>query len=387
MNYIITEFDIENIESCPICDGSDVAPVARSKVLDIEYFRTSCCKECGFVFRDRRPKLDWFLKNWNLRDVSQVNDKFNFINEEIEEKRMQRYGDTARFFKKILSSRKIIDVGCGTGTGLKSFEDEGFEVTGIEPDPSRARIGRERYGVNIIETTLDDYDSESEAFDIVTCLHSLEHFHSPYKVMKSIARLVKEGGHVYIEVPDFMKFVTDWNDAIFLAHLNNFSENNLKLLGMRVGLRPIIRTFPNSLGITHLGIVFCKDNSVKYSKEKYLRSKAVHDQYQYALRVYRNGLDDSHLLKEEVAVFNVPFINDISLSYKASSETKTLVRDNYLQRSINYDNKDREFVISPPTEDEFIKMKNREKEQYYKNRIDADIVSTHKGSEILYEEY
>jgi len=387
MIYTISELDIENIESCPICSGRDITPVAKSKVLNIDYFRTSCCKECGFVFRDRRPKLDWFLRNWSLRDVSQVNEKFNFINEEIEEERMQRYGDTARFFKRILNSNKIIDIGCGTGTGLKSFEDEGFEVTGIEPDPSRARIGRERYGVNIIETTVDDYVLESEAFDIVTCLHSLEHFHSPYTVMKSIARLVKEGGYVYIEVPDFMKFVTDWNDAIFLAHLSNFSENNLNLLGLRVGLRPIIRTFPNSSGITDLGIVFCKDSCYEYSKEKYLRSKAVHDQYQYALSVYSKGLDDRYLQKEKVPVFNVPLINDISLSYKASLETKASVEYNYLQRSINYDNEHKEFVVSSPSEAEFLKMKNKEKEQYCKNMTDVDTEETLKGSEILYKEY
>jgi hypothetical protein len=42
--------------------------------------------------------------------------------------------------------------------------------------------------------------------------------------MKSISNLTKEGGYVYIEVPDFVDFVKDWNDAIFLAHISNFKK-------------------------------------------------------------------------------------------------------------------------------------------------------------------
>lgn len=339
------------------------------------------------MYRDRRPKLDWFLKNWSLRDTSQISDKFNFVNEEIEKDRMQRYRDTARFFKKVINSRNILDIGSGTGTGLKSFEDEGFTVTGIEPDTSRARVGRDRYGVNIIETTVDSHNLEFETFDIVTCIHSLEHFHAPGKIMKSIANLVKEGGHVYIEVPDFMNFVTDWNDAIFLAHLNNFSENNLNLLGLSVGLRPIIRTYPKPSGIAHLGILFCKDSLNKYNKEEYLNTKAVHNQYQHAIDMYSNGLADKFLRDVNKFTYNVPVINDISLSYKATSKTKTLVESNYLQRNISYDENSGEFIVSEPSEVELLSNKIKEKELNFVNRLSADNKVVHKNPEISYIEY
>ena len=383
MNYTIVKDDIESIDSCPICECSEVILVARAKVLNVEYFRTCCCENCGFVFRDRRPKLDWFMRNWNLRDETQVNNKINFINEKIEDDRVQRYLETARFFKKVLSSHKIIDIGCGTGTGLKSFEEEGFEVTGIEPDSSRARVGRERYGVKIIETTVDEHSLESQTYDIATCLHSLEHFHYPHKIMESITRLVKDGGYVYIEVPDFTGFVTDWNDAILLAHLNNFSENNLILLGLKVGLKPVFRTFPKSSGLTHLGLLFCEDGDNKHRKEKYLESKAVHDQCLYAKSVYSNGLIDNSLKENKVATYNVPQINDISLSYKASLETKALVEDNYLARSIKYDKNSGEFIIKNPSEAEYTKTKEQRAKKGCKNNI----IENNVISEIEYKMY
>ena len=374
MNFKINKDDIESVKNCPCCDADSFIGLALSIVDNVEFLYTSCCKECGLVFREKRPKLRWFLNNFKLRDSFQVNEKINFINKNIENDRISRYRSIAFFLKKVTDGRKILDVGCGTGTGLKSFEDQGFEVTGIEPDHSRAKIGRQLYNVNIVETTIDDYKIESEKFYVVTCIHSLEHFHNPLIVMKSISNLAKEGGYVYIEVPDFVDFVKDWNDAIFLAHISNFSENNLSLLGASVGLRPLIRSYPKSSGYVHLGILFHKDSSYRYNKSHYVQEHTVNNTLKYAISCYKNNIDTT-LLKNEIPTFSLPFINDISLSYKIYNKNQS-TESNYNQYIY------RSAIYNPDCESYVIGVSSKVKEKTMGNQTLKD-----KTSEVIKYKY
>jgi SAM-dependent methyltransferase len=351
INFRIEQTDVEVIDLCPVCDCVDIKNLSTAIVNKVEYLQTSICSQCGFVFRNRRPSLNWFIKNWSRRDETQKTERIDFVNEDIEIDRMNRYKKTGQFLKKIIKGRKLIDIGSGTGTGLKAYQDEGFEVVGLEPDPSRARVGVKKYGVNIVESTVGEYchNSSKDKYDIATCLHSLEHFHSPLSIIKSIAKLVKSDGYIYIEVPDFVNFVSDWNDSIFLAHLNNFSDYNLRLLGMRAGLKPVIKSFPKSNGYDHLGILFKKDPGYNpsLSKDNFCATRLLH----YAEQAYKTGLEIQHNNTSNL-VFFLPIINDISLSYKAVQSIDATVSKNYLQRGALWSDTQKAYIVGDTIQDE-----------------------------------
>jgi len=42
----------------------------------------------------------------------------------------------------LTEGRSIIDIGTGPGTGLKAFSDRSWKAVGLEPDPTRANIGK-----------------------------------------------------------------------------------------------------------------------------------------------------------------------------------------------------------------------------------------------------
>jgi len=113
----------------------------------------------------------------------------------------------------------------------------------------------------------------------------------------------------------------------------------------------------------------------------------VHNQYQHAIDMYSNGLADKFLRDVNKFTYNVPVINDISLSYKATSKTKTLVESNYLQRNISYDENSGEFIVSEPSEVELLSNKIKEKELNFVNRLSADNKVVHKNPEISYIKY
>ena len=78
--------------------------------------------------------------------------------------------------RDLLQPSTVVDVGCGLGTWLKVFEEQGVrEVCGIDGayvDPDALEIGAERFIAADLRTGLDDVD---QRFDLAVSLEVAEH--------------------------------------------------------------------------------------------------------------------------------------------------------------------------------------------------------------------
>ncbi len=261
VRYPIDPIDVESLSDCPICGESGFETIVEVYLGRLNFLNTVFCVHCGFVFRQMRPRIEWFKKSWEKR--TNEGDTGNQYDEGavLEKRRFIRYERLARFVEGILKGRRMLDVGCGPGTGLKAFRDRGWDVTGLEPDPSRARVGRERHGLNILESTIEDYRGGEGGFDLITLIHVLEHFHSPVDFLSQVVRHLSDEGYLYIEVPNAARFI-GWRDSLNLEHMNNFSMHTIQLLLGRLGLVPEYWASPRTapFGVCHLG-VFCRKSA------------------------------------------------------------------------------------------------------------------------------
>ena len=101
------------------------------------------------------------------------------------------------------SGLKLLDIGCGTGTFLRIVQDMGFDAVGIEPNKKAAEYAADKNHVTALQGTLDDYDFSPETFDAVSLIQTLEHLPDPLKTLSDIRMVLKKGGAVFIEVPNF----------------------------------------------------------------------------------------------------------------------------------------------------------------------------------------
>ena len=279
--YDIEEEDIEVISNCPLCDSNGIEVISevcekdkKKLTIDFDYnfteiipkeksiifFSTAYCNECYFVFRNRRPSLSWFEKSWKIRedeDEAAVHEQAH--DPEKEKQRYNRYENLSKVLEEVSSGRRILDIGCGPGTGLKAFQDRGWEVMGVEPDPVRAKVGNEVNKINIFPGKIEDFNGHDETFDVVTLLHVLEHFHSPIYFLENSIKKIKDNGYLYIEVPHLHRFI-NWEDSLYLEHMNNFTEKTLLYLGNKLGLVPVKRfvTKTTTYGYDHFAILFMK---------------------------------------------------------------------------------------------------------------------------------
>jgi 2-polyprenyl-6-hydroxyphenyl methylase/3-demethylubiquinone-9 3-methyltransferase len=102
-----------------------------------------------------------------------------------------------------LSTKKVLDVGCGGGILTESMAFHGAQVTGIDMGEAPLEIARlhgleSGLTVDYQQTTAEEFADKCAAqFDVVTCMEMLEHVPDPSSVVRACYRLVKPGGHVF----------------------------------------------------------------------------------------------------------------------------------------------------------------------------------------------
>lgn len=134
----------------------------------------------------------------------------------------------------------ILDVGCGSGGNLKSLQDQGWQVHGIEISEKAAGYARALVGDTIHAGTLESAPFRAETFDVVLMNHSLEHLFSPTEALRMVFSLLKEDGLLVVTVPNagslearlFGRWWFHWDPP---RHLYHFDRKSLTALLRHTG--------------------------------------------------------------------------------------------------------------------------------------------------------
>jgi 2-polyprenyl-3-methyl-5-hydroxy-6-metoxy-1,4-benzoquinol methylase len=96
--------------------------------------------------------------------------------------------------------KKVLDIGCSTGGMLYRypFQKMDWEVFGNDPDESSVAYGRSKGIQNLENLSGEDMSFESETFDLVMIIGSLEHVFNLKKVLDLCMNYLKTGGILII---------------------------------------------------------------------------------------------------------------------------------------------------------------------------------------------
>lgn len=135
----------------------------------------------------------------------------------------------------------LLDVGCGSGSFLRTAASCGWDVTGIDPDPKAVMNCRDQ-GLHVLEGGLEQFSRIENRFDVITLNHVIEHVHDPVSTLKTCYRLLKPHGQLWIATPNtdslgHQQFGRWWRGLETPRHLVLFNPNSLKLAFERAGFQ------------------------------------------------------------------------------------------------------------------------------------------------------
>ena len=93
---------------------------------------------------------------------------------------------------------RLLDVGAAAGFILQGFISENWNGIGLEPNENIAKFGRENFGLDIRQSSLESFQT-NEKFDLILMIQVAAHFYEPRKVFQKALDLLDENGFLLVE--------------------------------------------------------------------------------------------------------------------------------------------------------------------------------------------
>ena len=180
-------------------------------------------------------------------------------------------------------NRRLLDVGCGSGSVLKRARSWGWEVYGVELNSAAAKKAREFVGTeNVWTGTLESAPFPANFFDCITLIQVLEHLYYPAATLAHCHRLLRTGGIAIISVPNFKSLPSlimrdYWNGLQLPTHLYHYSPSVLvklaetqQLTVLRIVFASRITSMLLNMRSLRAALAFQKKNNRNFSSLSYL---------------------------------------------------------------------------------------------------------------------
>ena len=211
---------------CQLCNSTNLHAHFQNDAKSKSSLAISFCTNCSLIQQQEIPSDEelkiYYSHNYRQDYKSTYSPKPKYV---------RRAGMTAldriKFLESHvqLSNQVLLDIGAGGGEFVYMAQKRGLRSKGIEPNLGYSTFSKEQYGVEVKTAMLSDIQDSSA--DIVTLFHVFEHMAKPLEVMKKLYASIKDGGHLFIEVPNILQADASPHNIYFKAHLFYYSKFTL----------------------------------------------------------------------------------------------------------------------------------------------------------------
>ena len=187
---------------CDLCGADDAQPVIdlRDRMFrsTSSTFQLVRCRRCGLHYLNPRPTIDEIGKYY-LEDYAPF--ARNGIAARVKSLTVDR--DVKLLWHFLRPPARVIDVGCATGDLLQAVRAHGNpNVLGIEPSEHAAERARERWGIDVLNSTLEQACLPDASIDVAILSHTIEHLPSPSTTLSELRRVITPSGALILWLPN-----------------------------------------------------------------------------------------------------------------------------------------------------------------------------------------
>ncbi|MGD1017785.1 MAG: methyltransferase domain-containing protein [Verrucomicrobiia bacterium] len=248
--------------NCPSC-----GPDAQSRLLfqRIDGHGIRLCLGCGLIFVSPRftpGRLAAMYEREDYADES-VFDNFDYEAwvKQIDYKvhAMSCYKVKAMLVELLTrylgTGARVLDVGCGFGLTVLEANRRGFDAEGIDLSEHFVALARGKLGLGekVRQGRLEDLHLADSAYDGVIFWDVLEHVHNPLEILAEIRRILRPGGYLFGQVPNWRGLTNRYKTFLnrhgfghkqfkhfgIPHHVFNFDEGSLRLMLEKAGFEVV----------------------------------------------------------------------------------------------------------------------------------------------------
>ena len=201
------------------------------------------CPQCDILRVSPLPNMDDIRDFYKKKPVGDLLEKAEVFSSPIITKLKESLiiSPVIKWFKSELrgkSNPKLLDIGCASVWITAVARKNGFDAMGLEANPYLSDIARKKYGLNIKEGFIEDFDCK-QLFDAVSMFHVLEHLIDPLDSLSRARDILTSRGLLLTVVPNSLslgvrifKRYYNWNAQ---QHMSFFSEKSIRIAFERSG--------------------------------------------------------------------------------------------------------------------------------------------------------
>jgi 2-polyprenyl-3-methyl-5-hydroxy-6-metoxy-1,4-benzoquinol methylase len=189
-------------QGCPICEAPPTRRIGRrGGIAHRTNLGVECevwqCERCSLVFPNPMPiPVGGLDQHYSL-----LPDDY-FHNHDIDFKAI---GSQHRLHvaEELTGGKgRVLDIGAGRGELLRAALEGGWDAVGIEPSTQFAEYAAKHSGVLIKREPVEHCGFAAGSFDVVVLGAVLEHLYNPDETIKEVARILRTGGALFVDVPN-----------------------------------------------------------------------------------------------------------------------------------------------------------------------------------------
>lgn len=219
---------------CPCCGGARF--VASRKVLDYDLVR---CIDCSMVYCNPGPSRDSLQFIYQEKDIEQSIALYERI---ATERTLASYDTRLAALERVAARKgRLLDFGCAAGYFVQRAQVLGWDAYGLDFGNWVEVAAARRHVKNVKSSTLSSANFESSSFDVIHSAQVFEHLVDPSEVLDQLVDLLKPGGIIYIDVPNYktLPIIFDRDDFVLNSppqHINYFTPDALSKFVRSAGL-------------------------------------------------------------------------------------------------------------------------------------------------------
>lgn len=190
--------------NCNLCGADDYQVLFAADVAQINQIVQ--CNHCGLMYANPRQQIDSdsieeYDPNWVLDHLHEPRMQQRIDKETLQ---VRDYTDTKAFLNNRFPNQgNLLEIGSGFGFLLNFFRQDGWQVTGIEPNEALCRYAESELKLSSLPLPLEKTAIADQSQDAILMIHVIEHVADPFACLEKVYQVLKPGGIFVLETPRY----------------------------------------------------------------------------------------------------------------------------------------------------------------------------------------